>query len=345
MEYEYDLAVYIGRFQPFHNGHLATLNRGLAVAKRVVVLVGSADTAPSTKNPWSANERADMIYSCLSPEEVQRVDIRSIRDYFYNELAWTMEVQNAVKEFKVEPDRTAILGQYKDASSYYINQFRGMWDFVQSGNNPSLSATDVRNRLFEGYFGQEIESLVPESVAKTLREWQTSEAGVQLSDEYRRIKEYKKGWKDTPYPPTFVTADSVVVKAGHVLVVRRKFFPGKGQLAIPGGFIKPNEFIIDAAIRELREETRIQVPAAVLKRSVVDQKVFDYPDRDPRGRTITHAHLIDLGYTGDLPDVRGDDDAEGAFWIPIRRVLESPREFFADHAQIIYQFLMNRVWR
>jgi cytidyltransferase-like protein len=50
----YDFAVFIGRFQPFHNGHKAVIDHGLTVARHVLVLIGSAGAARRPRNPWSA---------------------------------------------------------------------------------------------------------------------------------------------------------------------------------------------------------------------------------------------------------------------------------------------------
>jgi bifunctional NMN adenylyltransferase/nudix hydrolase len=79
------------------------------------------------------------------------------------------------------------------------------------------------------------------------------------------IEKYKESWKAAPFPPTFVTVDAVVVQSGHVLLVKRKAMPGAGLWALPGGFLNQEETLLDGAIRELKEETKIKVPVPVLK--------------------------------------------------------------------------------
>src|SRR5690606_29370871 len=113
-------------------------------------------------------------------------------------------------------------------------------------------------------------------------------------DEYHFVRRYKKPWENVPHPVTFVTVDAVVECMGHVLVVKRKAQPGKGQIGLPGGFINPSERIEDACIRELKEETKIKVPPAKLYNSIARFDVFDHPQRSLRGRTITHAYYIEL---------------------------------------------------
>jgi bifunctional NMN adenylyltransferase/nudix hydrolase len=117
-------------------------------------------------------------------------------------------------------------------------------------------------------------------------------------------------------------------------MIQRKSSPGENLFALPGGFINQDEYLIDAALRELREETRLKVPAPVLKGSIIGQKVFDNPGRSLRGRTITHAYAFELP-AGELSKVKGGDDAAHARWIPIDDILEMEDFLFEDHIDII----------
>ena len=71
--YQVHTAVLIGRFQPFHNGHLALLEQALQVAQQVIVVLGSAHQARSPKNPWVWEERRKMIDDCLPTRMKGRV--------------------------------------------------------------------------------------------------------------------------------------------------------------------------------------------------------------------------------------------------------------------------------
>ena len=92
-----DLAVLIGRFQPFHEGHLSLLKQALDAATRVVVVIGSAFQARSPKHPFTWGERAEMIRRALPASEQERVMIVPVRDYF-NEARWLAAVRRAVAE-------------------------------------------------------------------------------------------------------------------------------------------------------------------------------------------------------------------------------------------------------
>lgn len=165
------------------------------------------------------------------------------------------------------------------------------------------------------------------------------------TDEYRQIirerefiAKHNQQYAGLAYPPIFSTADAIVICSGHVLMIKRRAEPGRGLWALPGGYVnaKTDKSVEDAAIRELREETLIKVPAPVLRGSIVRSKVFDAIDRSPRGRIITHAFYIQLP-DGELPKVKGSDDAEKARWVPIAEVRSE--ECFEDHYEIIMTFL------
>jgi bifunctional NMN adenylyltransferase/nudix hydrolase len=123
--------------------------------------------------------------------------------------------------------------------------------------------------------------------------------------------------------------------------VRRRVHPGKGLLALPGGFLKEDATLEDSMLRELKEETQIKVPAQVLRGSIKTSRAFDYPDRSTRGRTITFAYHIELepSLKDGLSRVKGGDDAARAFWLPLSALGEKEDEFFEDHIHIIRYFL------
>jgi bifunctional NMN adenylyltransferase/nudix hydrolase len=160
----------------------------------------------------------------------------------------------------------------------------------------------------------------------------------RLCREHEHIKNYKKQWSVAPYPPTFVTTDAVVIQSGHVLLVRRKSAPGEGLWALPGGFLEQDESIDAGLLRELRQETGLKVPEPVLLGSVKARRVFDHPGRSLRGRTITHAALIELSH-GKLPKVKGLDDADKACWFTLAQFEHMEEQMFEDHFHIVNYFL------
>jgi len=152
------------------------------------------------------------------------------------------------------------------------------------------------------------------------------------------LRHYKQSWAAAPYPPVFVTVDSVVSCAGHVLLVRRGQAPGLGLLAAPGGFIEQRETAYQSALRELQEETGLALLDSTMLQCLKSTAVFDHPDRSQRGRTITHAHHFDLG-DRELPEVKAGDDAAQAVWVPIGQVASLEDQFLDDHFHMLDHFL------
>lgn len=344
----FDYLVFIGRFEPFHNGHAAVARTALTRARKIIFLVGSAEMPRTIKNPWTVAERAVMIESALG-DAASRVIVRPLRDHLYNESLWLANVQRTVAE-AIAADggqadaKVGIIGQDKDASSYYLREFP-QWDLVDVAHTQALSATELRRYLFEAgqidaHGGRMlIRANVPEPVFAMLEAFRkSSPAFTQLLAEYQFIETYKQAWANAPYPPTFVTTDAVVVHSGHVLLVRRRAEPGKGLWALPGGFVGQDETVLEAALRELREETRLKLPLPVLKGSLKNTHVFDHPQRSLRGRTITHAFHFAFAQ-GALPPVKGADDADKARWFSVAEALQMGPQLFDDHLHILEFFL------
>lgn len=359
MSYKYDTIVYIGRFQPFHNAHLETVKRALQLSKRVIISVGSHKRPRTLKNPWTAEERVRQIQRALRtelaeeqgwtdyPQEFERrIKFSMVRDHIYDDNKWAAEIGSKAMEQGASQDKkTCLIGHYKDDSSYYLDMFP-QWDTERVENLWGLNSTDVRKEMFE-YDCINPKSLIPNSIYADIKDWLTkSEFSKTLRDEYAFNERYREDHKfrnpKILYTPTAVTVDAVVIKSGHVLMIKRGFHPGKGLWALPGGFVNSDERIQAAMLRELKEETRIQVDSVLLKDKIVHKagEVFDHPRRSTRLRTITHAFLINLG-TGPLPIIKAGDDAKGAHWVRIMDLHEVEAETFEDHYDILMK-MINR---
>lgn len=319
---KYNTAVFIGRFQPFHLGHKAVIERALQIAERIVVLVGSAGTARRPRNPWTYEERVGMI----EEEFPRRVICKPLPDFTYRDDRWMEAVQNSVAGH----GSVVLVGQSKDESGYYLKKFP-QWG-SEAAEGPPLNATDIRETLF----GEGPISGIPTSTEMFLEVYRRTPEFRRMCAEWAFIKQYRATHDSGEYSRNNVTADAVVLQSAHVLMVRRGAMPGMGMLALPGGHVGRKEHPTDAALRELREETRIKVPDAVLRGSIVDKKWFDDPYRSDLARTYTKAVFIRLNEPS-LPKVKGGDDAKSALWVPLANLRED--ECFDDHYQIIQWFV------
>jgi bifunctional NMN adenylyltransferase/nudix hydrolase len=339
MSKQYDTIVFIGRFQPIHNAHLEIVRRACELANELIIIVGSSEQPLTFKNPWTFRDRKEMWASAVSSMVSYnncRIKIVPSVDFPYNDQMWASHIQDVVNKNSSFSGlgKIAIIGHKKDESSFYLDMFP-QWHSIAVEAIEPLDATSVRDLFFRGNRNINfLRSVVPPSVCGFLERWSMTPDCEQITKEREFTDTYKRQFESLPYPPVFVTTDAVVLCCGHVLMIKRRSEPGKGLMALPGGFLSANKdkSMLDCAVRELREETGLKVPVPVLKGCVRDKEVFDAIDRSARGRTITHAFKIVLGDT-ELPKVKGGDDAEKAMWIPLANVDRS--KCFEDHYSII----------
>jgi bifunctional NMN adenylyltransferase/nudix hydrolase len=332
----YEFGVFIGRFQPLHAAHLEAVRFALKEAQTLVIGVGSCNQAPDTRNPFSGDERAQMLLECLTVEERKRVRFAYLEDFYYNNLQWVGGVQKAIRRHTGDSKDIKLFGHKKDASSFYLKLFPQWGPHIDTGHHGDVSATKVRDLLFtQDKIG--IKNLLPPPVYDRITKWMATDEFMRLHDEQHYIWEEQEKWRGSKYPPHFVTVDAVCVCSGHILVVRRGGKYGKGQVALPGGYLNVTETLEKSCIRELKEETAIKIPRNELAEMIVDHDVFDHPMRDLRGRVVTHAFCLNLPL-GQLPEVKGEDDADKAWWMEILDIDNNRDRFFSDHWHIIDRF-------
>ena len=109
-------------------------------------------------------------------------------------------------------------------------------------------------------------------------------------------------------------------------------------MALPGGFVEQHETIFEAVLRELHEETAIELTRQQLRQSLVGHKVFDHPLRSQFGRVITCAHCFQLG-SRQFPGIKAGDDARNALWVSISDLCSLEEQFHDDHFLILDHFL------
>ncbi len=122
------------------------------------------------------------------------------------------------------------------------------------------------------------------------------------------------------------TIDVIVYRENRVLLVKRGREPFKGRWVFPGGFVDYGETVEHASIREVKEETGVDV------RLIDILGVYSAPDRDPR------EHHVNVVFIGEYiaGDAQGGDDAEEAEWRDIESIVHDDLAF--DHGLVLMDF-------
>ncbi|MBR4799889.1 MAG: NUDIX hydrolase, partial [Clostridia bacterium] len=134
----------------------------------------------------------------------------------------------------------------------------------------------------------------------------------EIRDKYGRTeKEFLASYNPARFERPSVTVDIICLHENKVLLIKRGGHPFLGMLALPGGFLEPDEDAYAGAARELYEETLLKA------KDLRMLPAFTNPKRDPRTRIVTLPFLAAV--EGDPELARGSDDAADARWYFFKR--------------------------
>jgi len=341
-------AVVIGRFPLCTNAHAALVTRALEAASQVVVVVRSAFHPRIPRDPFTWEERVEMIVASL-PAALRERHMGFVPARDYSDAArWAKHVRETAGVMADSGDARRVRLYVEKSPAWQCPAFEG-WQRVEGIEAGEHEGSRLLAMILQAASAPRageaiadalaiVSKEVAPAVAKRLEAWCAAPQFRELVEEQQALDAARAEWRGAPYEPIFSTVDCVVHCAGHVLLVERKHRPGQGLWALPGGFLEPRESLRTGAIRELLEETALALSAEELDRALHDVRVFDQPDRSQRGRSITHAHYFDLG-TRELPAVLGSDDAAEARWIAVEELASLEERLFEDHFQVLDDFL------
>ena len=362
------VAVFIGRFQPLTISHQEIIKKAKKEFDELIVIIGSDNATQDLRNPFSTEVRRKMLESAgVKPE-----NILSIRDSYYDFDWWKKVISDVVNQWlkktmwfgdEYKDVEISLIGHFKDNESFWFDSFHfPKWNFLDIGKlKNNINATDVRDGFFTiienttdhiSEYAVTWRKMVSPEVYDIMMDWKAntnSKDWDNLNEELQFVKTYRKSWKNTPYPVNFVTVDAIITYEKQILLIKRGKRPGKGLWALPGGFVDVNERLYDACIREVKEETGLDlIKINSIKQKFNDSnfymhnyKVFDDPKRDERGRFITYVIHFKQKWIKDfmphdmIMNVKSGDDASEAFWFPIEKLNEISNQFYADHYKII----------
>jgi nicotinamide-nucleotide adenylyltransferase len=122
-------ALFVGRFQPFHHGHFEVIKKLLSEFEEVIVVIGSSESPISSENPFSANERIEMVKVAYTPEDLNRMIIIPVPD-INDHARWVSHVKSYVPDFEVVFSNNELVTKLFEEAGIEVRPI----EFVDRGN-------------------------------------------------------------------------------------------------------------------------------------------------------------------------------------------------------------------
>jgi nicotinamide-nucleotide adenylyltransferase len=159
-------ALFVGRFQPFHLGHLSVIKNALKKEDRLIIVIGSAEENHEPPNPFTASERFQMIEAVLDAEKIphEKYAIIPIRNVV-NFMLWTAHVDQYIPPvYKVYTGSKIVKELYQDYGKYKIEDVKMLND-----KGEKIAGTDIRKKMLKG--DKSWEKLVHPKVVELIKKW------------------------------------------------------------------------------------------------------------------------------------------------------------------------------
>jgi 8-oxo-dGTP diphosphatase len=140
--------------------------------------------------------------------------------------------------------------------------------------------------------------------------------------------------KEQRYRNPTPTVDTIIQRDSWILLVKRRNDPFKGYLVLPGGFVNEGERVEDAAKREVKEETSLNIELLDIL------GVYSDPTRDPRGHMMSTVFIAKISSNNEKVDAVAQDDAAAIEWISLEVI--NTRNVGFDHKRIISDY---KTWK
>ena len=140
------IGLFIGRFQPFHKGHLWAVKNILKECDKVIIGIGSSQYSRTATNPFTMDERKDIIVECLKEHNIRDYAIFSVPDV-HDDNEWVRHVQRIIPHFDFVYTGSPLSRKLFTESGYVIK------DLPRYKN---ISASEIRLRMTKGLNWEEM---------------------------------------------------------------------------------------------------------------------------------------------------------------------------------------------
>ena len=305
------IGVVIGRFQPFHNSHKDLIDHALETSGKVVVIVGSSFRSRLPRNPFTFEERRDVIRKIYP-----NISIEPCEDHITDE-AWAQQVASIISGYTAGYiEDVCIYGNPVD-NDCNKNSLKGLaYKYQDYVSELGIRASQVRALFYENQLSYG--HLAPSETIEFLEGFDSRIRNKLAAVMTRNL--FTQG--------IYVTVDNVVSWRDCIALVKRK---DNGLYALPGGYLEKDERVATGALRELEEETGLTKDLLTPDKNFV----IDNINRSGFGRLISHVYKWRCDDFRDAPNVKGGDDAKEAVWVHTAALHCLKERFHDDHYQII----------
>ncbi len=232
-------------------------------------------------------------------------------------------------EFKsknwLEKDGKVIIGEGRATLLKYILEFESLTKAAEEMGMSYRHAWGIVQEI-NGTLGKEI--IHSERGGVDGGKTQLTDEGKKLLEDFEKMNATFHTLSSLGMRTPLVAADGLIIIDEKLVLIRRKFYPYEGKLALPGGMVEYDERVEDAVRREMKEETGLDVEIVKLL------GVYSEPGRDPRGHVVSVAYVLKR-VGGEL---RSGDDAKAIELVDINDI----PDLAFDHNEIIEDFLKYR---
>lgn len=144
--------LFIGRFQPFHLGHLQDIKNAMKEVDELIIGVGSSNEEHTKENPFTASERTEMIDLVLPNNDVSNYTVYPIPD-FHDDRKWVKHIETLVPKFDI----------VYTGNKWTERCFKGKYKVKRVNMLKGVSSTIIRNRILKNKNWKE---LVPKDVVE-----------------------------------------------------------------------------------------------------------------------------------------------------------------------------------
>lgn len=370
------IGVVIGRFQPLHKAHLSeVILPALQQVDTLIILLGSSRRPRTPKDPWTDEDRADMIYLGLKDSGVKidpygkfllrtpghlaiqkSIHIVPIRDSAYSNTQWQLNVQEKVREAIANEKRCgnmsdfggprigdkeveiSLFGVDRDESTFYLDFFP-QWKsktLVRDGKKDIVNGTMCRDLIFSHADWNREEW--DELVTPSVADFIVKWIKTAYFENINAEFNFLNNYKNEMLKFKY----PVIFQTADNIILWKGHVLLANRRSFPGKglWALPGGFIdSNKTIQQSSIDIAKEKTKLQLKPEwLVSSKTFDSPKRSLRGRTITTAHLWKLPDSFNF-DVEAGKNTNKVQWFQFCEVMQMSDVLYEDHYDIILDML------